>query len=103
MPHITAIAAPISVFKKLMTSLVNHSRFFFPCKVAPRTLSMFVAINAAKIDIGTAGALIKPTDKPYNDINVPPTIDAAVPSALTAPSDPGATRSSVVIKNVVFP
>ena len=103
MPQPIAIAAPIKVLMKLTTSFVIHSRFFFPCRVAPRTLSIFVATNAANIEIGTALGVRKPTDKPKREIKAPPTIDAAVPSALIAPSVPGETRCNVVIKNVVFP
>lgn len=64
---------------------------------------MFVAINAARIDMGTAGALIRPTIQAKSDSKAPPTTDAAVPSALIAPSVPGSTRSKVVIRKVVFP
>ena len=73
------------------------------CNVAPSMLSMLVAIKAAITDITMAGAEIKPTLHPYNDSISPPSTEAAVPSAETAPSVPGSTLSRVVIKKVVLP
>lgn len=102
-PAMIAKTAPIRVLMKLITSLVSHSRFGFPWTVAPSKLSMFVAMNAAATDIGIAGAEISPMPHPYNDSNNPPSTEAAVPSAETAPSVPGSTLSKVVIKNVVLP
>jgi hypothetical protein len=102
-PAAIAMAAPISVFRKLITSLVIHLRLGLSCNVAPNILSMLVAMNAAATDISRAGAGIKPTAHPYNDNSSPPSTAAAVPSADTAPSVPGSTRSRVVIKNVVLP
>lgn len=98
-----ASAAPINVFRKFITSFVIHLRFGFPCNVAPRRLSMFVAIKAADTEIGMAVVGIKPTAHPYKVSSSPPSIDAAVPSAETAPSVPGSTLSKVVIRNVVLP
>lgn len=102
-PAEIAKTAPMRVLIKLITSLVTHSKFGFPCNVAPNKLSIFVAINAAATEIGIAGAEINPMLHPYNDNNKPPSTEAAVPSAETAPSVPGSTLSKVVIKKVVLP
>ena len=59
-----AIAAPINVLIKFTTSFVIHSRFFFPCNVAPSTLSILVATKAANTETAIAGILMKPTDQP---------------------------------------
>jgi hypothetical protein len=76
---------------------------FLSCNVAPITLSTLVAKKAAKVAIPTPFALIRPMAYPLDSQDQPPTTDAALPSAETAPSVPGLTRSKVVIRNVVFP
>lgn len=103
-PAPIAMPAPMSVLKKLITSLVIHSRPFLPCRVAPNRLSTFVAKKAATTEIAIAlGPLIKPMAAPNNVTAMPPTTEAAVPSADIAPSVPGSTRARVVIRKVFFP
>ncbi len=102
-PKAMATTPPISVLIKLTTSFVSQDNPSLSCSVAPRTLSIVVAKNAAKVAMGTDFKSISPMDNPYKGNRRPPTNAAAVPSADTAPSVPGGTRSNVVIRNVVFP
>mmetsp|Transcript_2 Transcript_2/g.3 ORF Transcript_2/g.3 Transcript_2/m.3 type:complete len:207 (-) Transcript_2:530-1150(-) len=102
-PPKMAMKAPISVLMKLTTSFVMNSNPSFSWSVAPIKLSAFVARKAAMVDTMTPGQLIKWMAYPKSDSSRPPTTAAAVPSAETAPSVPGLTRSNVVIRNVVFP
>lgn len=94
--------APINVFRKFMNSLVAQGYSSF-CRLAPKRLSMFVAMKAAIMTTGTELHFIRPRPTPASAMMMEPPTPAKVPSKLTAPSVPLGTGLNVVIKKVRFP
>ena len=95
-----AISAAIVICATLTASFVTQSMFW---TVAPKTLSMVFAANAATTHVVAALGVNNPDTCA---IQTYPTLDAnpaIVPSMLTAPSVPLETLSKDVIKYVVLP